>query len=177
MILFFGVLLAVFQLSGLRQNLNLMFVHDQFLQHPVVGLLTFVALFSLGNLIFIPGWVFLAAAVLALGRTMGGLATYVAAVTSCMVTFIIIRALGGDALRQIGNVTAKKILARLDAHPFQSVVLLRILFQTVPALDVALALSGVRSRHYLWGTLLGLPLPIFLYCLFFDYVRMLLGIH
>ena len=69
------------------------------------------------------------------------------------------------------------MLTGLDAKPFQSVLLLRILFQTVPALYVALALSRVRSRHYLWGTLLGLPLPIFLYCLFFDHVRMLLGTH
>jgi uncharacterized membrane protein YdjX (TVP38/TMEM64 family) len=43
-----------------------------------------------------------------------------------------------------------------------------MLFQTLPALNVALALSGVRLRTYLVGTLLGLPLPIALYCLFFD---------
>ncbi|MNW10228.1 hypothetical protein D3C71_2074000 [compost metagenome] len=47
---------------------------------------------------------------------------------------------------------------------------LRVLFQTVPALNYALSLSGVRFRHYLIGTLLGLPLPIALYCLFFDYL-------
>jgi uncharacterized membrane protein YdjX (TVP38/TMEM64 family) len=31
-------------------------------------------------------------------------------------------------------------------------------------------MSGVRFRPYLTGTLLGLPLPILLYCLFFDYL-------
>ena len=40
-------------------------------------------------------------------------------------------------------------------------------FQTVPALNYAFALVGVRLRRYLLGTLLGLPLPIALYCLFF----------
>jgi uncharacterized membrane protein YdjX (TVP38/TMEM64 family) len=45
----------------------------------------------------------------------------------------------------------------------------------VPALNYALALSGVRFRTYLLGTLLGLPLPIALYCLFFDYLAMLLN--
>ena len=59
---------------------------------------------------------------------------------------------------------------RLDAQPIRSVVLLRVLFQTVPALNYALALSGIRFRQYLTGTLLGLPLPILLYCLFFDYL-------
>jgi uncharacterized membrane protein YdjX (TVP38/TMEM64 family) len=43
-----------------------------------------------------------------------------------------------------------------------------VLFQTLPALNYALAMSGVRFRAYLLGTLLGLPLPIALYCLFFD---------
>jgi len=32
----------------------------------------------------------------------------------------------------------------------------------------SLTLSGVRFRHYLPGTLLGLPLPIAVYCIFFD---------
>ena len=44
------------------------------------------------------------------------------------------------------------------------------MFQTVPALNYALALSGVRFDTYMIGSLLGLPLPITLYCLFFDYV-------
>ena len=104
-----GVMLSVFQFSGLPKNVALMFVRDQFAMHPAVGLLTFVVLFSLGNLIFIPGWGVLAAVVLALGRTMGGLATHVAAGTSCVVTFVIIRGLGCDLMRQIDSVTTKRI--------------------------------------------------------------------
>ena len=42
--------------------------------------------------------------------------------------------------------------------------------QTLPALNYALALSGLRLRHYVLGTLLGLPLPIAVYCVFFDYL-------
>jgi len=51
------------------------------------------------------------------------------------------------------------------------------MFQTLPALNVALALSGVRFRAYLAGTLLGLPLPIALYCLFFEQIARIMGIH
>ncbi|MEO8409766.1 MAG: VTT domain-containing protein, partial [Propionivibrio sp.] len=127
-------------------------------------------LFALGNLIQIPGWVFLAAAVLTLGRGWGGLATYLAASVSCALTFFAIRLVGGDALRELKSTTAKQILARLDEHPLRSVIILRILFQTVPALNYALALSGIRFRPYMTGTLIGLPLPIALYCVFFDYL-------
>jgi uncharacterized membrane protein YdjX (TVP38/TMEM64 family) len=147
------------------------------LEHRIGGLMLFVLLFSLGNLIQIPGWLFLAAAVLTLGRVWGGAVTYVAAVTSCAFTFVTIRALGGDALRLLKNRVAVRILRELDAHPIGSVALLRILFQTVPALNYALAMSGIKFSNYLIGTLLGLPLPIALYCIFFDILVTGLGVR
>ncbi len=133
-------------------------------------MLIFTLAFVLGNLIQIPGWVFLGAAVLALGQVWGGLATLVAALVSCAATFWLIRLLGGDALRQLPGSMVKPLLQQLDSHPVCSVVVLRTLLQTAPALNYALAMSGVSWRHYLLGTLLGLPLPIALYCLFFDHL-------
>ena len=169
-LLFLGVLLGTFELSGLRQHFSLEFLQQRILEHRISGLLIFISLFALGNLVQIPGWLFLAAAVLTLGRTLGGLATYVAASISCVVTFLLIRMLGGDALRRLDGRIAERIFRHLDARPIASIVLLRVLFQTVPALNYALALSGVKFRNYLIGTLLGLPLPIAVYCLFFDYL-------
>ena len=169
-------LFALFEVLGIRAQFNLAALQTLILMHPVLGLLLFTLLFALGNLIQIPGWVFLAAAVLALGRVYGGIATYVAACVSCLFTYFTIRLIGGDALRELDNPLAKRLLAGLDRHPLWSIIALRMLFQTVPALNYALALSGVRFRHYLLGTLLGLPLPIALYCLFFDYLAMWLNI-
>lgn len=176
-ILFLGLLLGIFELSGLRDHFSLEFLQHRILEHRIGGLLIFVLMFSLGNLIQVPGWLFLAAAVLTLGRTMGGLATYVAACVSCVVTFLMIRFVGGNALRQLDSRLADRIFARLDARPVASVFLLRLLFQTVPALNYALALSGIAFRKYLIGTLLGLPLPIVLYCLFFDSLATALRMH
>lgn len=79
-----------------------------------------------------------------------------------------IRALGGDALKLFKNRVAVRILRELDAHPIASVALLRCLFQTLPALNYALAMSGIKFRSYLVGTVAGLPVPIALYCTFFD---------
>ncbi|MCB1907536.1 MAG: VTT domain-containing protein [Rhodocyclaceae bacterium] len=173
---FLCVLFAVAEFSGLREHLDLGMLRMLLLQHPVGGVALFVGLFCLGNLAQIPGWLFLAAAVLALGRVGGGLATYMAACVSCMVTFYSVRWLGGDALRQLDGRLARQLLARLDAAPVASMIALRTLFQTAPALNYTLALSGVASRDYLLATLAGLPLPILLYCLFFDYLAMALGI-
>lgn len=174
-VLFLGVLLIVFEASGLRSDFSLDSIRDTIQMHPIGGLLLFVALFALGNLAQIPGWVFVAAAVLTLGRLWGGVATYVAAVTSCALTFVTIRLIGGDTLRLIENRVAVRILRELDVHPVRSVALLRLLFQTAPPLNYALALSGIRLRAYLLGTLIGLPLPIAAYCIFFDVLAT--GLH
>jgi len=172
---FVVVLLLGFRLSGLNEHFELAALQREIAGHPLGGVLFFVVLFSLGNLLLIPGWVFLAASVYAFGAPLGGLATYAAACVSCVVTFWVIRLLGGDALRRLKNPLALRIFRQLDAAPIRSVVALRMLFQTLPALNGAFAMSGIRFRHYLLGTLLGLPLPIAIYVLFFDQLALWLG--
>lgn len=176
-LLFLLPLLAIFELSGLRSHFNLAYLHQILVDHPITGLAVFILVFVLGNLVQLPGWLFLAAAVLALGKTWGGMATYVAAIISCTATFFTIRLVGGDALRSLDGKLATRLLSQLDAHPVRNIVLLRMLFQTVPPLNYALAMSGIRYRDYLVGTLLGLPLPILAYCLFFDYLSIQLNLH
>ena len=175
-IAFLALLLGLFQLSGLRDNFTQAFLHKQFIENAFTGLMVFIVLFALGNLIQIPGWIFLAAAVISLDRFWGGLATYLAAVVSCAFTFWVIRSVGGDSLRQIRNPYAIRLLSKLERHPVWSTFFLRLLLQTSPPLNYALAMSGIRFKSYLIGTLLGLPIPIALYCLFFDYMATLLHI-
>lgn len=168
--LLLALVFAVLELSGIRAQLNLDYLQQQIRDNQAGGLLIFVLAFALGNIAQIPGWVFLAAAVFTLGKTAGGVATYIAASLSCIAIFFAIRLVGGDALRTLESPLAVRLLQHFDRHPVRSVVLLRMLFQTLPALNYTLALTGVKFRDYLIGTLLGLPLPIALYCLFFDFL-------
>jgi uncharacterized membrane protein YdjX (TVP38/TMEM64 family) len=170
LLVFLLALLAVAQFSGLRSQLNVAFLQEQLQANPWSGLALFVALFCLGNMAQVPGWIFLAAAVYVFGRVNGGLATYVAANVSCLFTFVTIRLVGGNVAATLKSPFAQRLVAQLHAHPVRNVLLLRSLFQTLPALNYALALSGLRLRHYVLGTLMGLPLPIAVYCLFFDYL-------
>lgn len=123
-LLFLVVLLAIFELSGLRSHFSLAFLHQKLADNPFSGLMIFILVFALGNLVQIPGWIFLAAAVLSLGRTWGGIATYVATIISCSVTYFAIRLVGGDALRSLNGKFASRLLGQLDAHPILSIVLL-----------------------------------------------------
>lgn len=165
---FIALLWAVVEASGLREQFSLQAVREGFAAHHAVGLALFVGLFAVANLVQVPGGFFLAAAVLALGPLWGAITTYVAACISCTATFLVVRALGADALRAFDGRVARRLFARLDAEPVRSVLLLRLVFHSVPALNYALALSGVRLRHYVLGTLLGLPLPILVVTLLFD---------
>ncbi|MDR3371441.1 VTT domain-containing protein [Rhodoferax sp.] len=169
-LLFLAMVLALVQWTGLRQNFNLDALRRQLSENRWQGLGVFVLLFALGNVIQVPGWIFLAAAVLVLGKFAGGTVTYIAASVSCAVTFLAVRWVGGDAVRQLNNQLANKLMAQLHAHPIRNVVILRTLFQTLAALNYALALSGIGFKKYMLATLLGLPVPIALYCLFFDYL-------
>ena len=40
----------------------------------------------------------------------------------------------------------------------------------MPTLNYALALSRIKFSNYLIGTLIGLPVPITLYCFLFDFL-------
>jgi len=168
LLLFVALLAALAYASGVREQISVPALQARLQQHPWSGLLIYLLLFCLGNLLHLPGWIFLAAAVLAFGRLQGGLATYMAANLSCLCTFVTLRLVGGNLGATLTSPLATRLLAQLQAHPVRNVLLLRTLFQTLPALNYALALSGLRLRHYVLGTLLGLPLPIAVYCVFFD---------
>ena len=167
---FFVVLYLVVEVTDFRSRLSPEIIKDLFLTHTLWGVVLFCAAFSLGNLLYVPGLVFLVGAVFALGKEWGGVATFSAAMCSSTVSFLLIRAVGGTALRSLNHQWADKIFARLDERPILSVTLLRLLFQTLPALNYALALADIRFRHYLLGTFLGLPIPILLYCYFFEII-------
>lgn len=174
--LFAIALLGVLHVTGVRAHFDLNQLHQHFVDNMATGLLIYIALFALGNLAHVPGWIFLAAAVLAMGQVWGALVTYLAASISCVITFVLIRHMGGDALRGLGGKRVAWLFSQMDAHPIRSVALLRMLLQTLPALNYALALSGVKFRHYLLGTLIGLPIPILLYTVFVDVIAMMLNI-
>ncbi len=176
-VVFLALLALIFSVSGLRGHMNLAYVREQLQGHPVEGFVSFVVLFVLGNLVQIPGWLFLAAAVLALGQGWGWLVTYLAACISCVVTFLLVRWLGGDALRAVPNRWVIKVLAQLDRRPVRSVFVARVLFQTLPALNYALAMSGIRFTSYFLGTALGLVLPLVVYCYFFETLAKLMNLR
>lgn len=168
-----GALVLIFlvvELTGIRSSVSPAKIKELFFEHRFWGIFLFCLAFSLGNLLYIPGWVFLVGAVIALGKEWGGIVTYVAGLVSATISFVLIHSIGGNALRSFDNKLAQRILANLDKYPVSSITALRLIFQTVPALNYALAMANVRFGHYFAGTVIGLPIPIFIYCYFFEFI-------
>lgn len=133
----------------------------ELVQHAgIAGVGIFLVAFACGELLHVPGLVFVAAAVLAWGRLAGGALAYLGALVAVSLAFVIIRAVGGQPLGDLRWPRVRAILARLEERPIRTVALLRLFLWLAPALTYALALSRIRYRHYVAGSAIGLALPV-----------------
>jgi uncharacterized membrane protein YdjX (TVP38/TMEM64 family) len=149
-----------------------------------VGL--FVLSFCVGELVQVPGLVFVAAAVLFYGPRYGGPFAYVAALVSISVSFALVRAVAGRAgapkpppeeeaaastsfsLVRAVRARIRSWMGRLETQPIRTIALLRLVLLFSPPLNYALALSRVRFRDYLLGSALGLLPPTVAAVALFD---------
>ncbi len=170
-------LLAVFlvglfvlgSVTGWADRFTLDGVRDTIADAGVWGFAVFIAAFAVGELLHVPGFLFVAAAVLAYGRLYGGLAAYIGAVVSVVVSFAVVRGVGGRALGTLKNERVRRILDKLEERPVRVVAILRIVLWMAPPLNYALALSPVRFRDYFVGSALGLILPMIVASAFIDW--------
>ena len=130
----------------------------------------FVLAFSVGQLLRIPGPVFVATAILVYGRGLGTVAALCGALVSVTVSFILVRTIAGQPLADVQRPVLRRLLRQIDQRPVLVVAIVRLLFQTAPPLNYALPMTGVRFRDHLIGSALGLPLPIAAVALALDWL-------
>ena len=124
------------------------------------GVLFYVVTFVIGELVHIPGMVFVAASILAYGRYAGFFVGLLGAVCAVVVSFLFVRADGGNLLTEIDHPFVKRMMARLDERPVATVLELRSFLWLAPPLNYALAMSSIRFGDYLVGSTLGLVVPV-----------------
>jgi uncharacterized membrane protein YdjX (TVP38/TMEM64 family) len=156
------------KLTGLTAYLSTEHVRGAMTAAGWWGVLLFLAAFCLGELVHVPGMVFVAAAVIAYGRVAGGGLAFVGALLSLTVSFAIVRGVGGKPLGAIKWRFVRRLLGHLESHPVRTITLLRLVLWMAPQLNYALALANVRFRDYLLGSALGLALPLAGTVLLFD---------
>jgi len=134
------------------------------------GVAAYAAVFAGGQLLRVPSFVFVAAAVAAYGRERGIPIAILGALVSAAVSFGVVRLCAGRLLADVERPFVRRLLRRIDRRPVSTVALLRLLFQTAPPLNYSLPMTAIGWRDHLLGSALGLPMPVAGMALFFDWI-------
>ncbi len=170
---FFVGSLILAKVTGVSEQIDVETIRRLMDSAGPLGFLGFLVAFAVGELVHIPGVVFVGAASIAYGNVLGALAAYLGALGSVSVSFFVVRTIGGQPLGEVKRPIVKRIMAKLDERPLLTIAILRLIFWMAPALNYGLAMSKVRFRDYFLGSALGLLLPIPLVAIFFDWVTSL----
>ena len=169
-----GGLAAIGYFTGLTKDLSAEKIRVVVQDAGPWGVLLYLALFAIGTAMQAPGMLFVAAAILAYGKTTGFFIAHAGAVLSVSVNYALGRSVGGDALdtfkERMKFRWIRALFEQLDTHPLRTVLVLRLIFWLAPPLNYALALYGVRYRDYVIGSIFGLIAPIAVATLLFDWM-------
>src|SRR5262249_18125605 len=81
------------------------------------GVVAFTAVFSAGQLLRVPSFPFVAAAVAVYGRNSGTLVALLGALLSAVVSFTLVRAFAGPALADVRHPVVRYLLTNIDSRP------------------------------------------------------------
>ncbi|MBL6974174.1 MAG: TVP38/TMEM64 family protein [Deltaproteobacteria bacterium] len=165
-----GVVFVAARMGGFLDEANADGVRARVEAAGAWGYVVYLALFCASQFVQVPGLIFVATAFLLWGPVTGFILAFGGALVALTAGFWFFRAIGGRAARHIEWPLVKRMLARLDARPVASVALLRLITLLAPPVTYALALSDVRFRDYLLGTLLGLLPPVLAAAFLFDVI-------
>jgi uncharacterized membrane protein YdjX (TVP38/TMEM64 family) len=155
--------------TGLLDDLDTTAVRQMVVEAGVLGILVYVVIFALGELVHVPGIVFVGAGTLAYGPWGGFGMGLLGAIVSVSVSFFVVRFVGGNALARVERPFMRRMLAKLDSQPIRTVAILRLVFWLAPPLNYALAMTNVRYRDYLAGSIIGLVVPVLAMSLTFEW--------
>ena len=110
------------------------------------------------------------AAGLAYGPWWGFTIAMVGAAFGMSVTFFVGRRIGGKPLARVKRPRIERLMAGLQSRPQRNIALMRLVVSTAPWLNYLLALTAVHFRHYFWGSVLGIAVPVFATTWFSDWI-------
>ena len=163
------LLMLMANLLGLTEGLTVDWLRSYIRGFGAMGVIIYFLLFALTNLLSVPGLVFIIAGMLIYGQWLGTIIGLIGSAISLSVSFFVVRKLGGKAVGELKAKWARKVLTYLDDYPIRVIFVLRFIFMLSPQINYLLAMSNVRYRDYLMGSMLGLVFPIGLYFLGLDY--------
>ncbi len=132
------------------------------------GVAIFVGIWIVGMQMQLPGFLFIIAAILIFGPIKGAIISWGGGVLVLIVTYFVIRGVGGQPLARVKRPFVRKALDALDSHPIRSVAILRTFLIMNPLINYSLILSGVSFRHHTIGSAIGLIGPIIFWTILLE---------
>jgi uncharacterized membrane protein YdjX (TVP38/TMEM64 family) len=149
---------AIGKITGFTDELTVDGIRESMRQAGVGGFFVFVATFCVGQLLYIPGFVFVMVSGLAYGPLWGSAASLIAANVSVAVSFWIVRTIGGQPLKDINikRPFLQNALDHLQDRPIRSMIVIRLFLWAIPPVNYTLAMSGVSFRDYTIAAAIGM---------------------
>lgn len=152
---------AIGKLTGFTDELTVDGIRESMREAGVGGFFVFLVTFCVGQLLYIPGFVFVMVSGLAYGPLWGSVASLIAANVSVAVSFWIVRTIGGQPLKGISikKPFLQKPLDHLEDRPIRSMIVIRLFLWAIPPVNYTLAMSGVTFREYMIAAAIGMTPP------------------
>lgn len=152
---------AIGKLTGFTDELTVDGIRESMREAGMGGFFVFLATFCVGQLLYIPGFVFVMVSGLAYGPLWGSIASLIAANVSVAVSFWIVRTIGGQPLKDvtIERPFLQKPLEHLEDRPIRSMIVIRLFLWAIPPVNYTLAMSGVTFRDYMIAAAIGMTPP------------------
>lgn len=151
-----ALLVSIGYVTGIRSHLNLHGLRELVRGAGPWGVVVFLLAATLGGVLHLPGVVFLAVGPLLYGKVLGGALALCGALLYANASFALIRGVGGQPLAAIERPFFRAWLGRLERHPIRATALMRSVFWMAAPANYTLALSSIRPRDHLIGSVLGL---------------------
>jgi uncharacterized membrane protein YdjX (TVP38/TMEM64 family) len=125
----------------------------------------FLLVMAAGELLHLPGILFVVAARVVFGPSLGFVLGYAGAIFAVTISFAVARQLFAAA-RSTDEPWRprwkwlRRSLERVEARPVRTIAFLRLILWLAPPLSYALASSKVRARDHIAGSALGLLVPV-----------------
>jgi uncharacterized membrane protein YdjX (TVP38/TMEM64 family) len=136
--------------------------------------LVFVGIYLIAGLTLFPMTVLNIVLVLVYGPWIGFGYAYIGNVLSALLTFCISRYLGHKSFQAISGQRIQSLSQLMAQKGIISVIFLRITPISFAILSMIAGISHIKTKDYLWGTLIGITPGIFLVCFFASKIQQLL---
>lgn len=156
--------------SGILDRANPDQIRDIVQQWGAYGAVLFIVLFTVGQLLYVPGIFFVIAAGIIYGGKIGFIIAFAGALIAITVSFFAVRLIGGSPLGNTKKPFIGKLLQGLHDRPIRNIAIMRLVVSTAPWLNYILALSSVKYRQYIIGSVLGMTIPIAMTIYFTDWL-------